>query len=739
MGTLAHEIPKVVRPSPWLWEFLKQELAPYPGRALTVARTVLAATLVMIICYTFRIPYAFVGGIYALLISRESPRVTLKSAGTVLLLAASGLAYVLFSVQFVVSVPLLHFLWSVGTFFLAFYALKVVTNYGAFVALALVVAIAVTIWDRHVSAETNVEDTLRLLLVAFIAVVVTSVVELAFKRARPGDDIVVPVADRLAAIHSVLICYAEGRPVDRAAEEKVVRLGMLGTSTLRRALRESDYSPQYRAQMSGVAALVGTLVDTTTALTQLRFGPSGKDREHLRSLAAAVESIRSDLVYRRIPDSIPVNAEDELHCVPLLREMENTVALIPQAFAGSLSIDEYQAPSEEMPSAGLFAADAFVNPEYLKFALKGCLAVSACYVMYHSIDWPGIGVPVMLTCFFTALSTIGASRQRQILRFSGFVVGGLLIGIGSQVYILPYLDSITGFTLLFVPVTALAAWFMTSSPRLSAFGLNLGAVFFVIHMQKFARETSLSVARDRVAGVFLGLLIMWLIFDQLWSVPASVEMPRAFISSVRLLAQFIREPASDDIRLAIQRTNALRDTISTKFDSVRSLADGVLLELDPSRQHDLAVRDRIRKWLPQLRALLIMRTASLKYRLKLPGFVLPDAVIVCLRAYDGCSARMLENMADRLEGKTPQGAPVSADSCGLLEQIVESCRADESTLLLSEHGATFVPLLREIDRLTSRLANQIAAESPLLLTSPATPIVAVSTRESASPSHSRPH
>ena len=451
-------------------------------------------------------------------------------------------------------------------------------------------------------------------------------------------------------------------------------------------------------------------MDITTALTQLSFEPSSIDQEHLRNLAAAVASIRSDLMYRRIPGSIQVNTEDEPHRVPLLREMENTVALIPQAFAGSRSIDEYQAPSEEMPRSKLIAADAFVNPEHFRFALKGCFAVSACYFIYNAIDWPGMAVPVMLTCFLTALSTIGTSRQRQVLRFAGFVVGGLLIGMSAQVFILPYVDSIAGFTVLFMLVTALAAWFMTSSPRLSFFGLQLGAVFFVINMQKFARETSLSVARDRVAGVFLGLLMMWLIFDQLWSAPASVEMRRVFISTLRLLAQFAREPVSADIRSAIQRTSALRDTINTKFDNVRSLADGVLLEFGPSRRHDLALRDRIRRWQPQLRALFLMRGASLKYRLQLPGFVLPEAVIASLQAYDECSAQMLENIADRMEGKTSQGRPVSADSFALLEQILESCRADESRLLLSEHGATFVPLLRQIDRLTSRLANQIAME-----------------------------
>jgi multidrug resistance protein MdtO len=718
VGTLARDLPAVPQPSAWFWEFLKHELAPYPGRAVIVARMVLAATLVMIICNTFRIPYAFLGAIFALLISRESPRATLSSAGTMLAVAATGVLYILASVQFVISVPALHFLWIIGSLFLAFFMLAVVTNYGACLVFALLISVAVTIWDRHLSAETNVEDTLYLFLVALIAVVVTSVVELVFKRVRPGDDIVLPVADRLAAIHSVLMCYLEGRPVDQATEEKIIRLGMLGTSTMRRALGRSDYSPQYRAQMSGVVALVGSLVDSTTALTQLSVEPSSPvveasnmDQGHLRSLAATVASVRTDLVNRRIPVAIPVNAEDEAHRMPLLREMENTIALIPQAFAGSRSIDEYQDSSEEIPRSKFFAADAFANPEHFKFALKGCFAVSACYIIYNAIDWTSMAVTVMLTCFSTALSTIGASRQKQFLRIAGFLVGGLLIGMGGQVFLLPYLDSITAFTVFFVLVTALAAWFMTSSPRLSFFGLQLAIVFFVISLQKFARDTSISVARDRVAGVALGLLMMWLIFDQLWRARASVAMRKAFISALRLLAQFAREPVSADIRSAIQRTSALHDTINAKFDNVRSLADGVLLEFGPSRRQDLALRDRIRRWQPQLRALFLMRVASLKYRLQLPGFELPEAVIGSLQTYDESSAQMLENVADQMEGKTSQGATVPADSLALLEQTLELCRTDESRLLLSEHGATFVPLLRQIDQLTTRLANQIAMES----------------------------
>ena len=103
-------------------------------------------------------------------------------------------------------------------------------------------------------------------------------------------------------------------------------------------------------------------------------------------------------------------------------------------------------------------------------------------------------------------------------------------------------------------------------------------------------QTSLEVARDRVLGILLGLFIMWLVFDQLWFAPAGVEMKKTFISSLRLLAQFAREPSSKDRRVAIERSYSLRETINDHLVKVRTLADGVLFEFGPSRQQDLALR-----------------------------------------------------------------------------------------------------------------------------------------------------
>jgi multidrug resistance protein MdtO len=84
MATLAQTAAGQPRIFRQLWEFLKEELAPYPGRADSVARLVTAATLVAVICLIFWIHYESQGAIFAFVVSRESPRSTMTSSLTIL-------------------------------------------------------------------------------------------------------------------------------------------------------------------------------------------------------------------------------------------------------------------------------------------------------------------------------------------------------------------------------------------------------------------------------------------------------------------------------------------------------------------------------------------------------------------------------------------------------------------------------------------------------------------------------
>jgi multidrug resistance protein MdtO len=240
--------------------------------------------------------------------------------------------------------------------------------------------------------------------------------------------------------------------------------------------------------------------------------------------------------------------------------------------------------------------------------------------------------------------------------------------------------------------------------------VQVALAFYLINLQEFKIQTSLAVARDRVVGILLGLFMMWFVFDRLWGAPASVEMKRTFVSNLRAMAQFAREPASNDLRIAIARTLTLRETINANLDRARALADGILFEFGPSRQRDLELRSQIRRWQPQLRTLFVMRITSVRYRLQLPGFELPEIVRLRQQAYDEQSARMLEEMANCVEGDRPATARGPDESAELLKCTIEETLAEESCGIPDGRAQSFITVMRGIDGLTRSLASEIAAE-----------------------------
>jgi uncharacterized membrane protein YccC len=343
----------------WLAAFLTEELAPYPGRAATVARTVTACVITMLLVMAFKLPNGFLAVFYALAISREDPRSTVRNGFAIILGNLAGLALALAGIVLFIDYPLPHFLFVVGTFFLAFFLIRTLANYS-----------------------------------------------LAF-----GFSII------LVAASSVNIIWARPNP-----------LGPDVGVTL----------------WTSFGMVLGTLA---TVLANWVFSSAA------------------------------------------------TPVVLP--------------PS----SRRVFVADALSNPAYQVFAIKGCLAATICYVTWAGLGWPGLGV-CTVTCVIAApLSTPGSSRQRLTTRILGLLSGGVICGIGSQIFLLPSVDSIVGFALLFAIVSAAAAWVATSSPRLSYFGRQMALAYYLTMFQGWGINASLATSRDRLMGILLGLLVMWLVFD----------------------------------------------------------------------------------------------------------------------------------------------------------------------------------------------------------------------------------
>ena len=132
----------------------------------------------------------------------------------------------------------------------------------------------------------------------------------------------------------------------------------------------------------------------------------------------------------------------------------------------------------------------------------------------------------VITCFVVSVSTIGASNQKGILRFGGAAVGGFM-GLIALVYLFPNVETIGGFWLVFGAGTAVAAWVNFGTPRISYGGYQIGLAFWKAILQDFGPALSATVARDRVIGVFFGLIVFGAVEHLLWPVRAQDCCARA--------------------------------------------------------------------------------------------------------------------------------------------------------------------------------------------------------------------
>jgi multidrug resistance protein MdtO len=690
----------------WLRDFLRDELAPYPGRGALVGRMVVAASIVMIVDMTFKIPYGAYAALYALTTSRENPDATLKAVRTSVVWLAISAAYVLVGAILFSGEPVLRLVWVLASLFLVFFLMSAAANHVAAIRFGYLIAITLPLWDSEIRAEEKVVGTLWAIGSLSLAEIIVAVLELIYTRLHPIDQITRAVVDRLQCAASLLRSLAAGVRSD-AVERRITQLALLGTSGMRRDLLRSDYSPQTRQQQSSIIAMVGRLVDLAANLTYFSSETSDAALRRLDQLADRIE-VLSDSMFGGVPPPVQESpaGPPPPGMPPLLLEMEQTTSVIAEILSGSSFRGDYDSPPERLePAKNFFVLDAFSNPDHVRYGIRGGLAAALCYLAYNLIAWPGISTAVT-TCLLTALTTVGASRQKQVLRFAGALLGGVILGFGAQMFLLPSINSIAGFLVLFLAITIPAAWIATSGPRLSYFGVQVALAFYLMNLQEFKFQVSLAVARDRIAGILLGLLAMWFIFDQLWSASAAVEMERTFVSTLRFMGRLMRAPISPSLGVAVGEIDSLRETINTNFDRLRQQADGVMLEFGPSREPKLAMRALLLRWQLQLRILFVVRIALLKYRLRLPGFEAPEPVLEAQQEFDTRLAEQLEGMADHLSGKDVANHPSSEPLMLPLEKsIQENCPTESPDCLPALRS--LLPLCRQIESILSSLDHEI--------------------------------
>jgi multidrug resistance protein MdtO len=595
------------------WRYLKQELKPYPGRNWMILRMTLAAVLMMLWVMVFRIPAAALGVYYTLLISRESTGDTLESAFSLIGAIAAALGIVLLGIFLFTGSPLMHFLWVGACLLLTFFFISTASQYRVATGFGFLMTASIPLWDLPANVETQLSLTLYSALSVLVAATLTVAIELIFAAFHCGSPLEDGLHSRVEAVSCVL-SSAANPPASAVAQ--VRQFSDIGTGLLRRNLLRLQFGSEFYARQAVLIGLVGRLIDLTAVLIVTPPDElSAEEQQQLAAISLQLDHLRATNFASPTPplpeDQRPAGAPTRL--VPLLA---TTVNLINQAIEQQDPENEYIF-LEKPPKPPILKRDAFTNPDHIRFALRGAGAAMVCYILYHLFDWKGVSSSIS-TCMITALSTAGSSRQKQILRFLGAIMGGLLFGILSQSVLLPALDSIVGFTVLFATVTAFSAWIATASPRISYLGLQIAFAFDLVQLRTFSPAVQLTPARDNVDGIILGLFAMWIFFDQAQSGTAAMAMRTTFLRTIRLIVDYIQTTPSASKTEYLKVVRAQRDAVNENFSQVRILADAVLFEFNEDRAEALRWRAAIHIWQPELRTFFLMQITLAHMRLSTP-------------------------------------------------------------------------------------------------------------------------
>jgi multidrug resistance protein MdtO len=195
-------------------------------------------------------------------------------------------------------------------------------------------------------------------------------------------------------------------------------------------------------------------------------------------------------------------------------------------------------PKEKKEAHGFFMEDAFTNPQHVHYAVKTTAAAMFCYMLYSLLDWPGIHT-CFITCYIVSLGTVAETVEKLTLRILGCLIGAAA-GIGAIVFVMPSLTSIEDLMAIVFIGALMSAYVAVGSPRISYAGFQIAFAFFLCVVQGSAPAFDMTVARDRVIGILLGNLVVYVFFTNLWPISVAKNIDPAIAAHLRSLGMMMR-------------------------------------------------------------------------------------------------------------------------------------------------------------------------------------------------------
>src|SRR5437867_1077508 len=683
-----------------LLEFLRRELAPTPGRGSKTFRLTLACLAATIPILTHHIPHGLIVMILMYLITQEDTAATVIGSILGLIGATLGLGLALLAWRISLDIVWLRLCFLVAFLFGGLFLKRVLTIGALGSAIGLPASLVMILPDiLPPSPEVLVEFVLWIWWCVTLGLSVNLGVQLLLSRGDPLMLLQRGLVTRLETVAQTLRGLA-GQSVAVHERDSLKSLAIAGMSRPLALLKTASvihvWAHERHEALSTLITLTDRIVTSALALETLPDLPKeARLHDRLLNVADGCDRMRQAFNELRLPDDWVALADEKNAPPPFpLLEIERTldqIALPLRQYIAELGHSK-AAPAEKR---SLFLPDAFDNPEYVRFAIKGTVAAVICYVAFIGFDYPGIYTSV-ITCFVVALSTIGASNQKGILRFGGAAVGGLM-GLIALVYLFPNIETIGGFWLVFGTGTAIAAWVNFGTPRISYGGYQVGLAFYKAILQDFGPATSATVVRDRLIGVFFGLIVFGIVENLLWPVRARDALRARLAEALRLLAPLARSKtrADENPTVLVNDVDSWRRRISQKVEEAQGLIESSKFEAG-----DLDV-DEIQKRIGdgQLVFVLLLSLARQGHDVTQPNVVRTTAVEL-----DSVIAAALEALATRASGGSEPMIPELEKTLNAFERSMTGTDALDKEV--ASHVAARLALYRALSAAIKRLSSE---------------------------------
>ena len=507
-----------------LRQFLREELAPFEGRLGMTWRTAAVCALVAMVFMVYQIPLAAIACYLVLFVIKPNAADSLlMGIGVIILVGIIIPVLIGLAILAVDNVVTRMLILCVASFLFMYLSVaSKVGEVGSIVALVIgfiMTLVGVAPWGEIVT---------RAILYAAL------------------------MATAPMAIMILLLAFLGPKPA-KQAQQHLLRRNQTLSAVIRGEQPASALLPDLRdgnADIDKMLLFAGLFVQLPKVRREQLKALSVSQYQLIAAWLALPEgqqpsdemrhtwSLRCEAISQALKQGNALSPSEAAHSHNLpeaLADIAERVAHLPQLPAYAIS----QSP---LPKEGFFKPDVASNSSYAEFGLKVTFCAVICYLTYTALQWQDIHT-AMITCYVAALGTVGETIHKLVLRISGCLVGAAL-GCASIYFLIPYMSNIGQLMALIFVGCMIAAWVAQGSGRISYAGVQIGLAFVLTILQGYGPDVKMDVALDRIYGILLGNIVLFVVFTTVWPVSSASRAKDLLQQQIAALKNFIGKPAA---------------------------------------------------------------------------------------------------------------------------------------------------------------------------------------------------